>query len=93
MSLFAALCRGPGIARVQAGCRLCVLPRVINTSIFSCYPFDLYYKQVAWIDVYPLQKVSMSEGSMNRSPISAWTISVLSAFPLWLQGASPISCA
>lgn len=42
-----------------APCRLYVLPRMINTSIFSCYPFGLHDKQVALIDVYSFQKVNM----------------------------------
>lgn len=72
---------GPGIARVQAGCRLYTLHRMINASIFSGYTVDLYYKQVALIDVYSFQKVNMSEGSVNDSPISAQTVNILSAFP------------
>lgn len=58
-SRFAALSTAPGKVRVRAACRLYMLPRMINTSIFSCHPFDLYYKQVALIDVYPFQKVNM----------------------------------
>lgn len=37
---------------------------------FSCYPFDLYCKQVALTDTYPLQRANVSKGSVNDSPMS-----------------------
>lgn len=77
----ACLHTGPGSARVTAACSLCVFPAWSILPFFSCYPFDLYCKQVALTDSYPLQKAKVSKGSVNNSPMSVWTAPVLSAFP------------
>lgn len=48
---------------------------------FSCYPFDLYCKQVALTGIYPLQKANVSKGSVNNFLMSVWTAHVLLGFP------------
>lgn len=76
----------------RAACRLHVLPRMINTSIFSCYPFGLHYKQAALIDVYSFQKVNMCLKGVWTIPVFlCWLCSV--TFFVVAPECFPFSCA